>query len=82
MHKINGCRGHTIPEDLDVVAELTSLAIDLDAVVEELLERRTVKDTIACGTRVVDDELVLSSSLSGSGLGLAHTKKRGGKAQS
>ena len=56
--------------DLDVVTELTSLAIDLDAVVEELLERRTVEDTIACGTRVVDDELVLSSTRLGSGLGL------------
>ena len=74
MHKINGRGGHTIPVDLDVVTELTSLAIDLDAVVEELLERRTVEDTIACGTRVVDDELVLSSSLRG-GLGL-HTRTR------
>ena len=38
---------------------------------EELLEGRAVKDTVARGAGVVDDELVLSSSsLSGGGLGL------------
>ena len=62
--------------DLDLVTELTGLAIDLDAVVEELLEVRAVKDTVASRARVVDDELVLSSSrLSGGGLGL-HKEER------
>ena len=57
--------------DLDAVTELAGLALDLDAVVEELLEGRAVKDTVARGAGVVDDELVLSSSsLSGGGLGL------------
>ena len=64
--------------NLDVVTELTSLAIDLDAVVQELLERRTVKDTIARRTGVVDDKLVLSTSrFSSSGLGLNRQRKRG-----
>ena len=57
--------------NLHALAELTSLAIDLDTVVQELLEGRAVKDTVARRTRVVDDELVLSSSrFSGSGFGL------------
>ena len=76
MHKINGRRGHTIPVDLDVITELAGLTIDLNAVVEELLERRAVEDTIARGTRVVDDELVLSGGLSGSGFGLTHIERR------
>ena len=56
--------------DLDVVTELASLALDLDAVVQELLKGRAVEDTVASGTGVVDDELVLSSTRLGSGLGL------------
>ncbi len=71
-------RRRTIPVDLHVLAELAGLAIDLDAVVQELLEARTVKDTVTRRARVVDDELVLSSSrLSGGGLGLRETEKRG-----
>ena len=63
--------------DLDVVTELTSLALDLDTVVQELLKGRAVEDTVASGTGVVDDELVLSSSsLSSGGLGLMHTERR------
>ena len=63
--------------DLDAVTELPSLTIDLNAVVEELLERRAVENTVTRGTGVVDDELVLSSSsLSSSGLGLIHTQRR------
>ena len=55
----------------DILTKLTSLALDLDTVVQELLECRTVKDTVTRGTGVVNDELVLSSSsLSGGGLGL------------
>ena len=56
--------------DLDVVTELTSLALDLDTVVQELLKGRAVEDTVASVTGVVDDELVLSSTRLGSGLGL------------
>ena len=71
LHKRKLKARHTVAGDLDVVTELTSLALDLDAVVEELLEGRAVKDTIASGLGVVNDELVLSSSsLSGGGLGL------------
>ena len=67
----------TIPVDLDVITELASLTIDLNAVVEELLERRAVEYTVTRGARVVDDELVLSSSsLSSGGLGLMHTERR------
>ena len=59
----------------DIVTEVTDTSLDLDAVVEELLEGRAVKDTVARGARVVNDELVLSSSsLSGGGLGL-HTEE-------
>ena len=68
--------------DLDAVTELAGLALDLNTVMEVLFESGTVEDTVAGRARVVDNELVLSSSLSSSGLGLAHTKKRGGKAQS
>ena len=57
--------------NLDAVTELTSLALDLNAVVQELFEGRAVKDTVVRGAVVVNDELVLgSSSLSGGGLGL------------
>lgn len=82
MEFSNRCRSdtftvRTIPVDLHVLAELTGLAIDLDAVVQELLEARTVEDTIARRARVVDDELVLSSSrLSGGGLGLTEREER------
>ena len=55
----------TLPVDLDAVAKLASLAIDLDAVVEVLLEGSTVEDTVTRGARVVNDELVLGSSLCG-----------------
>ena len=69
LHKQRSEARHTVAGDLDVVTELTSLALDLDAVVEVLFEGRAVKDTVTGGTGVVDDELVLSSSLC-SGLGL------------
>lgn len=69
--------GHTVAGDLDIVTELTGLALDLDAVVEELFEGRAVKDTVRRRAGVVDDELVLSSSrLSGGGLGLHRREKR------
>ena len=63
--------------NLDVVTELTSLSIDLDTVVQELLERRSVKDTVTSGTGVVNDKLVLSSrGFSSSGLGLTVKRSR------
>ena len=60
----------TLAGDLHVLAELAGLALDLDAVVEELFEGRAVKDTVRRRAGVVDDELVLSSTRLGSGLGL------------
>ena len=69
--------GRTITVDLDVVTELTSLALDLDTVVEELFEGRAIKDTVRGRAGVVNDELVLGSSrLSGGGLGLHYGKKK------
>lgn len=54
--------------DFYAVTELTSLSLNLNAVVEVLLEGSTVEDTITSRAGVVDDELVLGSSLSGGGL--------------
>ena len=69
--------------DLDLVTKLARLAINLDTVVEELLERRAVEDTVARRAGVVDDKLVLSSrGLSSGGLGLVQAEKRIGKSQS
>jgi len=56
--------------DLDIVTELTGLSLYLDTIMEVLLEGSTVEDTVTSRTGVINDELVLSSSLSGSGLGL------------
>ena len=44
--------------DDDLVAEVANTALDLDAVVEELLEGRDVEDLVARGLRSVDDELI------------------------
>ena len=71
--------GRTIPVNLDAFAKLTSLAVDLDTVVQELLESRTVEDTVTRRAGVVNDKLVLSSSsLSGGGLGLEDTERAEG----
>jgi hypothetical protein len=43
--------------DLDCVAEVTGAALNLDAVVEELLEGLDVEDLVVDGLRAVDDEL-------------------------
>jgi hypothetical protein len=43
---------------LDIVAELTSLTIDLGAIVQEFFKVSTIEDTVSGGSRVVDDELV------------------------
>ena len=41
--------GLTIANDLDSLTQLTSFAFDLDAVVEEFFEIRTVKDLVSSG---------------------------------
>ena len=65
--------------NLDALAKLTSLAVDLDTVVQELLESRAVEDTVTRRAGVVNDKLVLSSSgLSGGGLGLEDTERAEG----
>ena len=43
--------------DNDVLAKVADTALDLDAVVEELLEGRDIEDLVASGLRSVDDEL-------------------------
>lgn len=43
--------------DLDVVAEVSGAALNLDAVVQELLEGLDVKDLVVHRLRAVDDEL-------------------------
>lgn len=53
--------------DHDVLTEVTDTALDLDAVVEELLEGRDIEDLVAGGLRSVDNELL------GNLLGLATT---------
>lgn len=49
--------------DDDLVTEVADTALDLDAVVEELLEGRDVEDLVARGLRSVDDELCFISIL-------------------
>ena len=44
--------------DLDDLAEVTGAALDLDAVVKELLESLDVEDLVVDGLRAVDDELL------------------------
>lgn len=53
--------------DDNVFTEVTDTALDLDAVVEELLEGGDIEDLVASGLRSVDDELL------GNLLGLATT---------
>ena len=43
--------------DVDLVTEVTDTALDLDAVVQELLEGGDVEDLVARGLRSVDGEL-------------------------
>lgn len=62
--------------DFDAFTELAGLALDLDTVMKVLFESSTVEDTVVGRARVVDNELVLSSSFTSSGLGLKrHSKK-------
>lgn len=44
--------------DLDGLAEVSGAALDLDAVVEELLEGLDVEDLVVDRLRAVDDELL------------------------
>ena len=53
----------------DDVTELPGLVIDLDAVVEELLERCAVEDTIRGRAREVDEVLLALAGGLGGGLG-------------
>lgn len=53
--------------DDNVLTEVTDTALDLDAVVEELLEGSDIEDLVASGLRSVDNELL------GNLLGLATT---------
>merc|ERR1712063_160325 len=55
--------------DLDGVAKVTSAALNLDAVVKELLESLDVEDLVVDGLRAVDDELLgdLLALLAGGG---------------
>lgn len=48
----------TLLGDLDAVAEVAGAALNLDAVVEELLEGLDVEDLVVDGLRAVDDELL------------------------
>lgn len=43
--------------DDNVVTEVADTALDLDAVVKELLEGRDIEDLVASGLGSVDDEL-------------------------
>lgn len=47
-----------LARDLHDIAELAGLAVDLDAVVQELLERVGVEHTVAGGAREVNEEAV------------------------
>lgn len=55
--------------DLDVVAEVTGTAFDLDAVVQELLEGGQVEDLVAHGLAAVDGVLSQFISTSNTGPG-------------
>lgn len=74
-------RGLTLPLDLNLVAELASLALDLDPVVQELLERGGVKDVVVGRDGVVDVELVDrlgGSGFLGGGFGLCESRVTSG----
>jgi len=52
----------TITSNFDVIAELASLALNLDAVVQKLFEIRTIKNTVVSWLRVIDYKFMLGSS--------------------
>jgi len=70
--------------DLDGITKVTGAALNLDAVVQELLESLDVEDLVVDGLRAVDDELLgdLLALLGGSGaLGGGHFGGMGRGAQ-
>jgi phosphosulfolactate phosphohydrolase-like enzyme len=61
--------------DLDDIAKVTGAALNLDAVVKELLESLDVEDLVVDGLRAVDDELLgdlLAALLGGASVPLLH----------
>lgn len=69
---------HLFSGDCDGISQLTGFAVDLDAVVQELLERSRVEDPVLYGNEAVDDKL--QHLLLGALLGLwldAHEDTRG-----
>ena len=48
----------TLLRDLDGVAEVTGTAVNLYAVVKELLKGSNIEDLVICGLGGVDDELL------------------------
>ena len=59
----------TLASDLNLLAKLTRLALDLDRVLEVLFVCGAVEDTTVSRTRVVDRELVQGLARCGLGLG-------------
>lgn len=75
----------TLLGDLDDVAKVAGAALNLDAVVEELLESLDVEDLVVDGLRAVDDELLgdllaLDGFLLHDSKYLAYCSMRGGSA--
>lgn len=54
----DGDLGVITTDDGDLVGQTTSAALDLDAIVEELLESRGIENLVTGGAGAVDDELV------------------------
>ena len=59
----------TLTGDLDDLAEVAGLAVNLDPVVKELFESSGIEDTIVSGTAKVNEELGGSLLGTGSALG-------------
>ena len=53
----------TLLGNLDDVSKVTGAAVDLDAVMEELLEGLDVEDLFVDGLRAVDDELFRTDTI-------------------
>ena len=54
----DGDLGVITTDDGDLVGQTTGAALDLDAIVEELLESRSIENLVTSGAGAVDDELV------------------------
>lgn len=54
----DGDLGVITTDDGDLIGQTTSAALDLDAIVEELLESRGIENLVTGGAGAVDDELV------------------------